>query len=58
VRWCADMASARLRIVLAVLLPPAWSYWVSSRSFVPTQHHHLRQFNGLCAKSCGQGVPP
>ncbi len=29
---------------------------VCSRSLVPAQHHHLRQFDRLYGKSCGQGV--
>ena len=57
-----SLASARYRIVLAALLPAAWSCWVSSRSLVPTQHHHLRQIGGLlgrhAVKACRHDLTP
>ncbi len=54
--------TARYRIVLESLLPAAWSCWVSSRSLVPTQHHHFRQLGGLlgshAVKTCRHDLTP
>lgn len=49
------------RLAFGIVLTPIASSVVilsCSRSLVSAQHHHLRQFNGLSGKPCGQGVPP
>jgi hypothetical protein len=51
-----------LRIVLHMILPAAWPCRVVSRSFVPSRHHHFRQFDGLlqqpAAKACRHYLTP
>jgi hypothetical protein len=67
VRWVWSVAKAEYRHCQSIgprlAIASCWQAIASSmvilgcsRSLVPAQYHHLRQFNGLSGKSCGQGV--